>query len=319
MLRLICALILISTLLTGQPAPQRLREFSLKAESPEFWRLISADATLEKVASGLSFTEGPVWDKRGFLYVSDEGQNKIFKIYPDGRVEPFVSIRDPDGSAFDKNGRLITCASAFRVVASIGADGSYKILADKYEGKKFNSPNDIVLGPDGALYFTDPSIDLPKDETQEIPFQGIYRLADDGSVRLLNREMSQPNGLAFSPDGKRLYVDDTKLGEIRVFDVSPNGTLGAGRLFGKQEGPPRSGASDGMKVDSKGNLFVTGPMGVWIWSPDGNHLGTIILPESAANLAWGDANGGTLYFTAKGSVYRLKTKTRGAVFGGDPR
>jgi gluconolactonase len=134
---------------------------------------------------------------------------------------------------------------------------------------------------------------------------------DSGSLRLLNKEMSQPNGLAFSPDGKKLYVDDTKLNEIRVFDVSANGDLSNGRVFGKQEGPPRSGSSDGMKVDKKGNLYVTGPMGIWIWAPDGKHLGTIVMPESPANLAWGDRDFRTLYITAKTSVYRLKTKMQG--------
>jgi gluconolactonase len=289
------------------------REFSVKAQSPKFWELIPKDAKLEKVATGFKFTEGPLWDKSGFVYVSDEGQNKIFRVYPDGRTEQFAEIRDPDGNTFDRKGHLITCASQLRVVAAIASDGSYKVLADKYEGKKFNSPNDIALGPDGALYFTDPSLDLPKGETQELPFQGIFRMDDRGSLRLLNKDMSQPNGLAFSPDGKKLYVDDTKLSEIWVFDVSANGDLSNGRVFGKQEGPPRSGSSDGMKVDKKGNLYVTGPMGIWVWAPDGTHLGTIVMPESPANLAWGDRDYRTLYITARTSVYRLKTKARGFV------
>lgn len=291
------------------------REFGLKAESPKFWELIAADAKLQKVAGGFGFTEGPVWDKRGFLYVSDEIQNRISRVFPDGRTEPFASIRDPDGSTFNSEGRLITCASALRVVAAIEPDGSYKVLVDKYDGKKFNSPNDIVLGPDGALYFTDPSIDLPKGETQELAFQGIFRLGNDGSLRLLNSEMNQPNGLAFSPDGMRLYVTDTRQREIRVFDVGVNGSLTKGRLFGKLEGPPRTGAADGMKVDANGYLFVTGPLGVWVWDKDGTHLGTIVMPESPANLAWGDDDYQTLYVTARTSVYSLRTKTRGFIPG----
>jgi gluconolactonase len=300
----------------AQTPPAAEREFSLKAESPKLWGLISKNAKLEKVATGFKFTEGPLWDKSGFLYVSDEGQNKIFRVYPDGRTERFAEIRDPDGNTFNRKGQLVTCASQLRVVAVIAPDGSYKILADKYEGLKFNSPNDIALGPDGALYFTDPSLDLPKGETQELPYQGIFRLDNDGSLRLLNKEMNQPNGLAFSPDGKKLYVDDSKLREIRVFDVGADGNLTNSRVFGKQEGPPRSGSSDGMKVDEKGNLFVTGPMGIWVWSPNGTHLGTIIMPESPANLAWGDKDYRTLYVTAKTSVYRLKTKTRGSAPAG---
>ena len=305
-------------LVWAQPTPSE-REFSLRAESPKFWSLLARSTKLEKVATGFKFTEGPLWDKAGFLYVSDEGQNKIFRVYPDGRTEPFAEIRDPDGNTFDRDGRLITCASQLRVVAAIAADGSYKILADKYEGKKFNSPNDIVLGRDGALYFTDPSLDLPKGETQELPFQGIFRLDNDGSLRLLNKGMNQPNGLAFSPDGKKLYVDDSKLSEIWVFDVGADGSLTNSRVFGKQQGPPRSGSSDGMKVDEKGNLFVTGPTGVWVWAPDGTHLGTIVMPESPANLAWGDRDFRTLYISAKTSVYRVKTKTRGSVTAGPRR
>jgi gluconolactonase len=192
-------------------------------------------------------------------------------------------------------------------------NGSYQVLADKYEGKRFNSPNDVVLGPDDALYFTDPTLDLPKGEKQEIPFQGVFRLRSDGTVRLLTQELVQPNGLAFSPDGRRLYIDDSQTREIHVYDVGSSGELSNGRLFGKEEGPPHSGVPDGMKVDLKGNLFVTGPLGVWVWDANGNHLGTIVMPEQPANLAWGDADFRTLYITATTSVYQLKTKTRGFV------
>jgi gluconolactonase len=312
MLSIGIAVVSLVTVAGGQPAPPTSPEFTLKAESPKFHDLIAPGATLEKVATGFQFTEGPLWDKKGFLYVSDEGQNKIFRVYPDGRTNPFAEIRDPDGTTFDAQGRLIVCASQLRVVAEIAKDGTYKVIADKYVGKKFNSPNDIVLGPDGALYFTDPSLDLPKGDTQELPYQGIFRLEANGALRLLNKEMNQPNGLAFSPDGRKLYVDDTRTREIMVFDVAPNGDLSNRRLFGKQDGPPRSGSADGMKVDRKGNLFVTGPMGVWVWSPEGVHLGTIVMPESPANLAWGGSDGRTLYLTARTSIYRIKTKTQGA-------
>jgi gluconolactonase len=291
------------------------RQFELKAESPKFWELLSEGAQLEKVAGGFGFTEGPVWDPHGFLYVSDEEKNKLSRLYPDGRIETVLSIGDPDGSTLDAQGRLVTTASVLRAIIQVEPDGQYKVLADKYDGKKFNSPNDIILGPDGALYFTDPTLDLVKGEKQEIPFQGVYRLGNDGSVRLLTKDLAQPNGLAFSPDGKRLYVDDTKQRDIRVYDVGANGELKNGRLFGKEEG--RSGVPDGMRVDVKGNVFVTGPGGIWVWDPDGNHLGTIMMPESTANLNWGDADYHTLYITASTSVYRLKTKTRGFVPGKD--
>ncbi|HEV3201804.1 MAG TPA: SMP-30/gluconolactonase/LRE family protein [Bryobacteraceae bacterium] len=289
------------------------RQFELKAESPKFWDLFAEGAKLDKVATGFGFLEGPVWDPHGFLYVSDEEKNKLSRVYPDGRVETVLEIGDPDGSTLDAEGRLVTTASVLRSIIQVDPDGKYKVLADKYEGKKFNSPNDIILGPDGALYFTDPTLDLPKGEKKEMEFQGVYRLGKDGSVRLLTSDLVEPNGLAFSPDGKRLYIDDTKQREIRVYDVAPNGDLKNGRLFGKEEG--RGGVPDGMRVDVQGNLFVTGPGGIWVWDPGGNHLGTIMMPESTANLNWGDADYGTLYITARTSVYRLKTKTRGFVPG----
>jgi len=289
----------------GQP-----RQFELKAETPAMWELIAKDAKLEKVAGGFGFTEGPVWDERGFLYVSDEEKNAVSRLYPDGRIEAVVSLGDPDGSTFDKNHRLINCASVLRAIIEIAPDGTYKVLADKYDGKKFNSPNDVVLGPDGALYFTDPTLDLPKGEKQELPNQGVYRLAGDGSVQLLIGDLEAPNGLAFSPDGKKLYVDDTRRRDIHVYDFA-YGKVSNGRLFGKEEG--RGGVPDGMRVDLRGNLYVTGPLGIWIWDPDGNHVGTIVVPETPANLAWGDKDYRTLYLTAKTSVYRIRTKVRGFV------
>jgi len=289
------------------------RQFELKAETAAFWKLIDHGAKLEKVAGGFGFTEGPVWDPRGFLYVSDEEQNKIFRVFPDGRRETVFETGDPDGSTLDRQHRLITTASVLRALVEVKPDGSYRVLADKYEGTRFNSPNDVVLGPDGALYFTDPTLDLPKGEKQEIPFQGVYRVASDGSVRLLTRDLAQPNGLAFSPDGRRLYIDDSERRDIRVYDVGPDGMLTNGRLFGKEEGPPHSGVPDGIRVDREGNVFVTGPLGIWIWDPNGTHLGTIVIPEQPANLAWGDPDYRTLYITATTSVYRLKTKTRGFV------
>jgi gluconolactonase len=285
----------------------------LKAESPGFWNLFAQDAKLEKVAGGFGFTEGPVWDPKGFLYVSDEEKNRLSRVYPDGRVETVLEIGDPDGSTLDAKGHLVTTASVLRSIIRIDADGKYTVLADRYQGKKFNSPNDIILGPDGALYFTDPTLDLPKGEKQELSFQGVYRLGGDGSVRLLTSDLAEPNGLAFSPDGKRLYVDDTKQREIRVYDVGPDGALTNGRLFGKEDG--RGGVPDGMRVDVSGNLFVTGPGGIWVWDPAGHHIGTIQLPESAANLNWGGGDQRTLYITAKTSVYRLPVKTRGFVPG----
>lgn len=289
------------------------REFQLKAESPQFWSVIDRDAKLDVVATGFGFTEGPVWDPSGFLYVSDETINKIFRLSPDGRKEELIALGDPDGNTLDHEHRLIDCASVLRAIIAVTAGGKYKILADHYEGKKLNSPNDVVLGPDGALYFTDPNMDLVAGEKQEIPFQGVYRLDALGNLKLLTKDLSQPNGLAFSPDGNRFYVDDSEQRNIRVYEVTAGGSITNGRTFGEEPGGKGEGVPDGMKVDESGNLFVTGPGGIWVWNAAGHHLGTILMPEQPANLAWGDPDYRTLYITATTSVYRLHMKTRGFV------
>ena len=285
----------------------------MQALSPEFWAIFDRDARLETVAQGFGFTEGPMWDPAGFLYVSDETINKIFRVFPDGRKEAVIALRDPDGNTFDRQHRLIDCASVLRSIIAVTPEGKYTILADRYEGKRFNSPNDVIVGPDGAIYFTDPTLDLVAGEKQEIPFQGVYRLGDTGDVRLLTRDLAQPNGLAFSPDGKHLFVDDSEQRNIRLYDVLPDGSLDNGRIFGQEPGGKDDGVPDGIKVDEKGNLFVTGPEGIWVWDTEGHHLGTIAIPEQPANLAWGDPDYRTLYITANTSVYRLRTRTKGYV------
>ncbi len=304
---------LLATVLLGQQAVAPKRQFQLKDESPQFWKLIAHDAKLEVLASGFGFTEGPVWDPRGFLYVSDEELNKIFRVYLDGRKETLVSLGDPDGNTYDQQHRLVDCASVLRAIIRISSDGKYTILADRFEEKKFNSPNDVVLGTDGALYFTDPTLDLVKGEKQELPYQGVFRLDASGKVSLLTKELSQPNGLAFSPDGQKFYVDDSKQRNIRVYDFRSDGTIANGRIFGEEPGGKGDGVPDGIKVDRDGNLYVTGPQGIWIWDAEGHHLGTIVMPEQPANLAWGDVDLGTLYITATTSVYKLRTTAHGFV------
>ena len=292
---------------------QNPRSFALEPLSPKFWDIVDHQAKLETVATGFGFTEGPMWDAAGFLYVSDETINKIFRVYPNGKKEEVIALGDPDGNTFDRQHRLIDCASVLRAIIAVTADGKYKILADHYDGKKFNSPNDVIVGPDGALYFTDPTLDLVAGEKQEIPFQGVYRLDDAGNVRLLTKDLTQPNGLAFSPDGKHFYIDDSEKRNIRVYDVASDGTLSNGRIFGEEPGGKHDGVPDGIKVDKSGNLFVTGPKGIWVWDAFGNHLGTIAMPEQPANLTWGDKDYRTLYITATTSVYRLEMKTQGFV------
>jgi len=289
------------------------QRFELRAESPEFWKLLDRKAQITRVASGFGFTEGPVWDPAGFIYVSDEEQNKIYRLHVDGRKEEVISLGDPDGNTYDRKHRLIDCASVLRAIIEVTPDGHYTVLADKYEGKKFNSPNDVIIGTDGAIYFTDPTLDLAKGEKQEIPFQGVYRVDAQGGVRLLTKDLTQPNGLAFSPDGKRFYVDDSAEKNIRVYDVAADRSLTNGRIFGDEKGELHDGVPDGIKADERGDLFVTGPKGIWVWDAQGHHLGTIVMPEQPANLAWGDKDYRTLYITATTSVYRLRTKVRGFV------
>jgi len=296
---------------SGEQKPKRA--FALEADSEQFGQLFDRDAKLLTVASGFGFTEGPVWDPAGFLYVSDEEANKILRVSMDGRKEELLSLGDPDGNTYDRQQRLIDCASVLRAIIRVDRQGQYDILADRFEGQRFNSPNDVVTGPDGALYFTDPTLDLPEGQKQELSFEGVFRLDDSGKVTLLTRELSQPNGLGFSPDGKRFYVDDSQQRNIRVFDVTPEHTLLSGRIFGEEPGGKGDGVPDGMKLDQAGNLYVTGPQGIWVWDSAGHHLGTLVLPEQPANLAWGDADYGTLYITATTSVYRLRTKVRGFV------
>jgi gluconolactonase len=289
------------------------RTFALEAHDLAFWRLIGRDAKLETMASGFKFTEGPIWDPSGFLYISDEKGNTIYRVYPDAKKEAVIAIGDPDGNTFDRRHRLIDCSSVLRAVVEITPTGKYKILANSYDGKKLNTPNDVTVGPDGALYFTDPNMDLVAGEKQELAFQGVYRLDDNGVLTLLTKELAEPNGLAFSPDGKHFYVDDSEKKNIRVYEVTSQGLLVNGRIFGEEPGEHGDGVPDGMKVDKNGNLYVTGPKGIWVWNANGQHMGTIILPEQPANLAWGDSDYRTLYITATTSVYRLQTKTEGYI------
>ena len=250
MRRLLCfaaALLICVAHVSSQEKMKPPPGFLLHADSPDFWKLIPEDAKLEVVAKGFGFTEGPVWDPAGFLYVSDEEQNKIYKVSLDGSKSELISLGDPDGNTYDAQHRLVDCASVLRAIIQISADGKYTVLTDRFEGRNSTSPNDVVLGPDGALYFTDPSLDLVAGEKQELEFQGVFRLDGSGKVTLLTKELSQPNGLAFSPDGKKFYVDDSKQRNIRVYDFSLTERLrtGASLARNRAEGPGSSRRQQG--------------------------------------------------------------------------
>jgi len=273
--------------------------------------ILDLDVGVTKIVGGFQFTEGPVWDPRGYLLFSDIPANTIYKWTPGAsEVEVF---RTPSGHSngltLDHAGRLIACEHDRRVSRTEG-DGTVVTLVDRYQGKRLNSPNDVVVKSDGSIYLTDPPYGLPQQEQgKELDFNGVYRLAPDGTLTLLDDSFVRPNGLAFSPDESTLYIADTREMHIRAFDVRPDGTLANGRVFAGLREPGKSGAPDGMKVDVKGNVFCTGPGGIWILHPTGRVLGKIETPEVPANLAWGDADGRTLYITARTSIYRVRVKT----------
>lgn len=303
---------------------------------PSLDALVPKDAKIEVLAGGFEWAEGPVWDKKnGVLFFSDIPNNRMMKWSPkDGLTEflkpsgytgttPFKG-REPgsNGLTIDAAGNLIICQHGDRRVARLAPDGkSFITLADKYMGKRLNSPNDLVYRKNGDLYFTDPPYGLPeqmKDPAKELDFQGVFRLSPKGELTLLTKEMSRPNGIAFSPDEKVLYVanSDPDNAVWMAYPVKDDGTLGSGKVFFDSTAEfkaKKPGLPDGMKVDQKGNLFATGPGGVYVFTPEGKHLGTLATGVPTANCGWGD-DGSTLYITADKQLVRVKTSTKGPGF-----
>jgi gluconolactonase len=288
--------------------------------SPALTDLIDSDAAVERVATGFQFTEGPLWDPReGRLLFSDLAADVVRQWTHDGGVRDF---RRPSGKAnglaYDANGCLVACEHVGRRVTRTERGGEIRVLAAEYGGKPLNSPNDVVVKSDGAIYFSDPPYGLMDfygiAREQDLDFQGVYRIGPDGWVDLLVDDFAAPNGLAFTPDESRLYVDDTERGHIRAFDVRTDGTLGPGCVFFEYPGaaPTAEGAPDGMKVDQLGNLFATGPGGVWVVDPGGAPLGVIELPESPSNLNWGEPDRRMLFITARTSVYCVRVRVAGS-------
>ncbi|MBW3624576.1 MAG: SMP-30/gluconolactonase/LRE family protein [Armatimonadetes bacterium] len=297
---------------------------------PALDRLLAPDARLEVIASGFEWTEGPVWVRDGgYLLFSDIPRNSIIK-WKEGvgttlfmKPSGYTGVADygyepgSNGLMIDPQGRLVMCEHGDRRVSRMRWDGGKQTLVDSYMGKRLNSPNDGTFKSNGDLYFTDPPYGLPKnvnDPRKELDFQGVYRLSADGRLTLLTRELARPNGIAFSPDEKSLYVaqSDAQRAIWMVFPVLADGTLGKGRVFydvtpvmGKLPGAP-----DGLKTDRDGNLWATGPGGVYIFTPQGKLLGRIETGERTSNVAWGD-DGSTLYITADMYVCRIRTKAVG--------
>jgi len=318
----------------GAPGPMAItpREvnFELERADPGLDAIVPPNPKVFKLAEGFEFTEGPIWVREGgFLLFSDPNHNTIYRYHEvDGLLSVFrkksgyagadiaeYSQPGSNGLTLDPRGRLTIDQHGNRRVVRLERDGSLTVLADRYEGKRLNSPNDLVYRSDGTLFFTDPPFGLPRffeDPRKELPYSGVFRWKD-GELKLVSDELKGPNGIAFSPDEKTLYVGDwdEKKKVVMRWDVAQDGTLSNGGVFFDMTGAPGEDAIDGMKVDEKGNLYVSGPGGLWILSSDGRHLGTLQVPKHPHNLAWGGEDGRSLYLTAQSALYRVRLNIPG--------
>lgn len=295
---------------------------------PALDQIVPKDAAIEKLAGGFTFTEGPVWRPQDqVLWFSDVVGNVVRQWSPTGEVKVLIQkaggdpgnvppggFVGPNGEIADKDGYVLICQHTSRRIIRVGKDLKITPLVERYDGKRFNSPNDLVYRSDGALYFTDPPYGLAKqdeDPAKEIPFNGVFRLKN-GKVDAIVKELTRPNGIAFSPDQKVLYIanSDEKRKVWMRYDVAEDGTASNGRVFFDVTAEKEDGLPDGMKIDSLGNVYGSGPGGVWVFSPEGKHLGTIKPPETPANCNWGD-DGKSLYITARTGLYRIKLSVIG--------
>jgi gluconolactonase len=300
---------------------------------PAFDKLVPPNARVEKVADGFQFVEGPVWFRPGaYLLFSDIPGNVIMQwsatrgkmVFRDhiyaGQYPPGKQV-GTNGLTLDKLGRIVAAEHGNRRVSRIGRDGMLTVLADRYEGKRLNSPNDVVVKSNQDIYFTDPPFGLlnpgqglqnaANNPLRELNFNGVYRLTPAGGLYPVVKDLALPNGLAFSPDEKKFYVANSADNKWYVYDVQPDGSMANGRVFFDASKEPGQGLPDGMKVDSAGNIWATGPGGILVISPQAKLLGVISFPEVPANCAWGDADGKTLYVTARTGLYRIKTNITG--------
>ncbi len=290
---------------------------SLEIRDQRVTAVVGKEISFERIATGCLFTEGPLWHPRdGYLLWSDMPGDHLRRWSPRDGVTTF---RKPcnmsNGLTWDRQRRLLACEHASSQVTRTNSDGRVVPIATHYQGRQLNSPNDIVCAPDGGIYFSDPPYGRVEfygvKREQELPFQGVYRVgADPRAPVLVVDDFDRPNGLCFSLDGRRLFVNDTARQHIRVFDVRPDGTLAGGTVWAETRGEG-AGAPDGMKIDSAGNVYCCGPGGIHVFSPEAASLGVIRVPERTANFAWGDGDFRSLYITASTSVYRIRVQVPG--------
>lgn len=282
-----------------------------------FRKVVGDETAVERLATGFDFTEGPIWHPREkHLTFSDMPGNHMRRWTAAGGVKTFRKPSNmANGNTYDRAGRMLSCEHATSQVTRTELDGTINVLATHYRGKQLNSPNDIVVKSDGRIYFTDPTYGRMAyygiERTPELDFRGVYRVEEDGSgLTLLVDDFAQPNGLCFSRDEKRLFINDTERGHIRAFDVGVDSLLSNGTVWAEVKGTG-NGAPDGMKIDRDGNLYCCGPGGLHVFSPDARSLGVIRVPEVVANFAWGDDDLLSIFLTASTSLYRVRTKTPG--------
>jgi len=284
--------------------------------------LVDPGARLERIGTGFVFTEGPVWNAAGAFLLFSDMPNDVRRRWSeaDGAGEVMRPANKCNGMVYDGAGNLLVCEHSTSTLVREHPDGTREVLATHFRGRELNSPNDVVTRSDGAIYFSDPWYGRTEPDgvarERELGFQGVYRIPPGGELELAvaEDEFEMPNGLCFSPDESRLYVDDTPNALIRVYDVAADGSLSDGRVFrdGIGTGSPHAGVVDGMKCDERGNVWVTGPDGVWVLDPAGERLGVLEVPEIVANLAWGGPDWRTLFLTASTSVYRIRTQVASA-------
>jgi len=270
-----------------------------------FAQLPIPDGTeIELIANGFQFVEGPVWNDTLGLLFSDLSGNKVYKWTEDDSISIFLNpSSNSNGLTYDLEGHLILAQTGLRRVTRRESGGSLTSLADTFNGKKLNSPNDLAVKSDGAIFFTDPPFNIPPGQQQELTFAGIFRISPTGELQLLDSTLNLPNGICFSPDETKLYVNNSQARIIYVWDIIDDSTIANKREFARIN---PTGYADGMKVDSSGNLFCTGPLGVWVFSPEGDLLDTILVPINPTNCNWGNEDRKTLYITAGNSVYRIR-------------